>query len=146
MSWSYLKMSENLQNSAMSPWHQNKLGYKYLSHSLFIRSSIDRPLSCLSLLAVVNNAALNTGVHILSPILISSLFFFISSLICICPRNNTVFIWGSLSMELKPYSARNGYYFQVRWRHLGEGDVNKIAGLYSDTAPLGSYWFVWGHW
>lgn len=57
MSWSYLKMAENLQNGKLLGKHgcrvtmtpKNKLGYKYLSHSLFICLCIDRHLSCLSL-------------------------------------------------------------------------------------------------
>ena len=70
----------------MSPRHQNKVGYKYLSRSLFIRLCINRHLSCLSLLAIVNNAALNMGVHILTLVLISSLFFFIVPSFAYVPR------------------------------------------------------------
>ena len=36
----------------------------YIYHILFIHSSVDRHLGCFYILAVVNNAAVNTGVHI----------------------------------------------------------------------------------
>ena len=38
------------------------MAYKY--HSFFIYSSVDRPLGCFLVLAVVNSAAMNKGVHV----------------------------------------------------------------------------------
>ena len=74
------------------------------------RQTIELPLP----LAVVNNAALNMGVHILTLVLISSLFFFIVASFAYVPRIIQCLLWGLLSIKYKPYSARNGYYFQVR--------------------------------
>ena len=38
------------------------MAYKY--HIFFIYSSVDRPLGCFLVLAVVNSAAMNNGVHV----------------------------------------------------------------------------------
>ena len=36
----------------------------YIYHIFFILSSVDRPLGCIRVLAIVNSAAVNTGVHV----------------------------------------------------------------------------------
>ena len=41
-------------------------------HTFFICSSVDRHLGCFHVLAVVNNAAVNDGVHVLFLIMVFS--------------------------------------------------------------------------
>ena len=41
-------------------------------HSFFVHSSVDRHLGCLHVLAVINRAAVNIGVHVSFSVLISS--------------------------------------------------------------------------
>ena len=38
--------------------------YIYISHIFFIHSSVDRHLGCFHVQAIVNSAAMNTGVHV----------------------------------------------------------------------------------
>ena len=48
----------------------------YLYHSFLIHSSVDRHLGCFHVLAIVNSAVLNIGVHVSLSILVS---------LCVCP-------------------------------------------------------------
>ena len=41
-------------------------------HSFFIHSSVDGPLGCFCVLAIVNSAAVNSGTHVSFSILVSS--------------------------------------------------------------------------
>ena len=44
----------------------------YMYHSFFIYSSVDGHLGCFYVLAIVNSAAVNIGVHVSFSVLISS--------------------------------------------------------------------------
>ena len=44
----------------------------YVYHNFFIHSSVDGHLDCLHVLATVNSAAVNIGVHVSFSILVSS--------------------------------------------------------------------------
>ena len=44
----------------------------YTCHSFFIHSSVDGHLGCFQVLVIVNSAAVNIGVHVFSPVLVSS--------------------------------------------------------------------------
>ena len=45
----------------------------YVCHSLFTHSSVDGHLGCFHVLAVVNSAAVNNGIHVSFSILVSSM-------------------------------------------------------------------------
>ena len=55
-------------------------------HSFFIHSSVNGQLDCFHVLAVVNNAAMNTGVHVSFSTLVSSGYM---------PRSGIAGLYGS---------------------------------------------------
>ena len=49
-----------------------KYSIVYMYHDFFICSSVDDHLACFHVLTIVNSAAMNSGVHVSFPILVSS--------------------------------------------------------------------------
>ena len=49
-----------------------KYSIVYMYHNFFIHSSVDGHLGCFHVLALVNSAAVNTGIHVSFSILVSS--------------------------------------------------------------------------
>ena len=54
-------------------------------HSCFIHSSVDGHLGCFHVLAVVNSAAVNSGIHVSLSVLVSSVYM---------PRSGTAGSYG----------------------------------------------------
>ena len=52
-------------------WLSNIPLCPHMSHNLFIHSSVDGYLGCFRVLAVVNSAAMNNGIHVSFSILVS---------------------------------------------------------------------------
>ena len=44
----------------------------HINHSFFIHSFVDRHLGCFHVLAIVNSASVNNGIHVSFSILVSS--------------------------------------------------------------------------
>ena len=44
----------------------------YIYHGFFIHSSVDGHLGCFHVLAIINSAAVNSGIHVSLSILVSS--------------------------------------------------------------------------
>ena len=46
----------------------------YMHHNFFIHSSVDGHLDCFHVIAVVNSASMNSGIHVAFSILVSSVY------------------------------------------------------------------------
>ena len=81
----------------------------YMYHSFLIHSSADGHLGCFHVLAIINSAAMNTGVHVLLSDLVSS--------VCM-PRSGTAGSYGRSPAQV-------GYMRQA----LGAGALGRPRGI-----------------
>ena len=62
--WWSLVFSKLLQMALFQFWWLSKYCIVYIYHIFFIHSSVDRHLGCFHVLATMNSAALNIGMHV----------------------------------------------------------------------------------
>ena len=85
-------------NAARS--HGKLVSKRVNEHIFFIHSSVDGHLGCVHVLAIVNNAAMNTGVHVSFRIMVFSRYM---------PRSG---IAGSYGSSILSFLRRCGTYIQ----------------------------------
>ena len=68
----------------------------YIYHNFFIHSSVDGRLGCFNVLTIVNNAAMNTGLHVSFSILVPSEYM---------PMSEIAGPYGGLSSVVQLFAA-----------------------------------------
>ena len=76
-------------------------------HSFFIRSLVDRHLGCFHVLAVVNSAAVNTGVHVSFSIMFFLGYMPSSGIVSVTVSPGLPFILGSWFLILQHLSVNS---------------------------------------
>ena len=88
----------------------------YMYHSFLIHSSVDRHLGCFHVLAIINSAAMNIGVHVSLSDLVSSVYM---------PRSGIAGSYGnSISSFLRKLLHNKGKYKQGEKTAFRMGENN----------------------
>ena len=115
--------------------------YIYISNIFFIQSSVDGHSDCFHILSIVNNAAMNTGVHV---------FFWISVFVRYIPRVGISGSYGSSIFSfLSSYGLMGSFLTQdnititiiilfdgILITNLASRNNSKLATISFDVSPL----------
>ena len=93
----------------------------YMYHNFFIHSSVDGHLGCFHVLAIVNSAAMNNGIHVSFSILVSSGYMPRSGIARLyggfIPSFSLIFNYLSLNFVIF-YARKFLFYYQMKTSSL----------------------------
>ena len=99
----------------------------YMYHTFLIHSSADGHLGCFHVLAIVNSATMNTGVHMSLSVLVSSVYM---------PRSGIAGSYGS-SIRTGEFNSDHHYIYYLGQKSLRRNEVSIIVNKRVWNALLG---------